>query len=352
MKKIGIMTFHYVDNYGAVIQAWALKKILLSYFDCEAEIINYVPEGYKIMPYDMSKEGILQMKRKRNEYEKFLADKCSINSDIIHKVEGNNYEIYCVGSDQVWNMRLRETKDQEYLFPNLSESARRFSYATSLGGKMKKEYIEAFKNTLSLFDKVSIRESSSIDEIKELVNDRIEVTLDPALLLNSDDYSELIEEPDFPCENYIFFFTYPIGEAIRKIIPFVNMMANKTGMKVIHSCVNEPEYTVVNNAGMMMYEGIGQFLWYIKNASIVVTTSYHCMILASLFGKQTYVYNVNNGKERFEELEDVLGMRDNMVDDDWLIKQWDFSYGNKINKYELQNRKKKSLDFLKKAIEK
>ena len=43
MKKIGILTFHYADNYGAVLQAYALRKVLNTFEDCEAEIINYVP---------------------------------------------------------------------------------------------------------------------------------------------------------------------------------------------------------------------------------------------------------------------------------------------------------------------
>ena len=40
MKNIGILTFHYVDNYGAVLQAWALRKVLNNMSGVTAEIIN------------------------------------------------------------------------------------------------------------------------------------------------------------------------------------------------------------------------------------------------------------------------------------------------------------------------
>ena len=40
MKKVGILTFHDAHNYGAVLQAYALKKYLIN-LGLDATIINY-----------------------------------------------------------------------------------------------------------------------------------------------------------------------------------------------------------------------------------------------------------------------------------------------------------------------
>ena len=64
MKKIGIATFHYADNYGAVLQAYALRKTINGFDSCQAELINYVPNGYEIFPYEASAIGISCMRKK------------------------------------------------------------------------------------------------------------------------------------------------------------------------------------------------------------------------------------------------------------------------------------------------
>ena len=79
MKKIGIATFHYADNYGAVLQAYALRRTINCIEGCQAELINYVPSGYMIHPYEASVTGISNMKKKRVLYEKFLQEYCNIN---------------------------------------------------------------------------------------------------------------------------------------------------------------------------------------------------------------------------------------------------------------------------------
>ena len=43
--KIGIFTFHWATNYGAILQAYALQEYLKSQGN-EVEIINYKPKKY------------------------------------------------------------------------------------------------------------------------------------------------------------------------------------------------------------------------------------------------------------------------------------------------------------------
>jgi hypothetical protein len=42
MRKIGILTFHWANSFGAILQAYALNKLLID-MGYDAEIINFLP---------------------------------------------------------------------------------------------------------------------------------------------------------------------------------------------------------------------------------------------------------------------------------------------------------------------
>ena len=351
MKKIGILTFHYVDNYGAVLQAWALRTALNRMNDIHAEIINYIPNDYKIRPYIFDQKGISAMEGKRRLYEKFLVEKCGMSESCTHTVSGMGFDYCCVGSDQVWNMAFRENITHEYLFPNLNDNITRFSYAASIGGKIKGKDTQLFREHLSKFNAVSVREECNIDELKKAgISDVISV-VDPTLLLSEDDYSELIEEPEYKPENYVFFFSYPIGEDMRRYAPYVNRLAIENNLNVLHSFPAAPQNLFVHNYGSMMYEGIGQFLWYMKNASVIVTTSYHGAIFGKMFSRPTYILCRETGKERFEQLDKVLNHTCSFVRKDWMTEKWDIGSVTNKSDEELEKWKEKSLSFLRSVID-
>lgn len=45
MKKVGIVTFHRADNYGAVLQNYALQKAVGDW--CNVETVNYKCDFWK-----------------------------------------------------------------------------------------------------------------------------------------------------------------------------------------------------------------------------------------------------------------------------------------------------------------
>ena len=344
MKNIGILTFHYVDNYGAVLQAWALRKVLNSMPGVNAEIINYIPDGYMIWPYICSEKGISDMKRKRERYEFFLTEKCGITDGRINQVSGDGYDYCCVGSDQVWNLKFRENATYEYLFPNLNDDVPRFSYAPSIGGMIEEKDKGRFLEWLSRFKSISVREEYSVGDLARMGVSGAVTVIDPTLLLQEKDYEALIEEPENKPDKYIFFFSYPIDEDMRRYAPFVNRLAIENGLNIMHSFPDAPAHLFICDCGSMMYEGIGEFLWYMKHASVVVTTSYHGAIFGRLFDHPTYIIRRNTGWGRFEHLNKIMGLENAVVSDDWLMKNWDID--RYYAKDELDIWRRKSINFL------
>lgn len=317
MKKIGILTFHYADNYGAVLQAYALRKVLNTFEDCEAEIINYVPSGYKMRLHEKRGNAVTKLRERRSKIELFLREQCKVDVPMLSSVQGNEYDYYCVGSDQVWNTQLPENSEYEYFLPHLDNDAVRFSYAASVGIEMTQVQETVFETYIPKFSHISLREREYIDSFSVFTNKKCHHVLDPTLLLEQVDYELLIErktEGDLPYKKpYVLFFWYHIEDDLFRCVEFVNALARKFGLAVVHSVPDAPAYMFCENCGYMMYSGIEEFLLIVKNADFVVTNSYHGTIFAMQFERPFYMFISKNRGSRLDNLVEMFGLEERVV---------------------------------------
>jgi hypothetical protein len=134
MKKIGILTFHYSNNYGGVLQSFALQKSIES-MGYDSEIINFIPSSYRptsiknnlgisknIFKSKIEDLNIITIAKKINimkEYSNTITEKFDIFRNNEMKLSKrvdensiemilNNYDVIIVGSDQVWNPTQRK----------------------------------------------------------------------------------------------------------------------------------------------------------------------------------------------------------------------------------------------------
>lgn len=351
MKKIGILTFHYADNYGAVLQAYALRKIMNSLPNCKAEIINYIPEWFVYHPYKSDKHAKYLLEEKRRCVERFLMDECGICTPKISEVRGKDFDYYCVGSDQVWNLEIPIAKDLEYFLPHLDSDAVRIAYAASIGMEVEKINKSVFETYLPQFKKISLREGSYIEYINQICNVNCEEVLDPTLLLDKRDYESLLAQDKREEVPYILFFWYELDDSLMKGVEFANTLSRKYGISIIHSIMNAPSYMFCNNAGCMMYEGIEGFLWYVKHAKFVVTNSFHGSIFAIQFAIPFYIFISEIRRSRLDNLIKTLGIEERVVkgyvNPSEINDNIDF--GSIRNKIEMGT--KHSIDFLKEALD-
>ncbi|TCL58125.1 polysaccharide pyruvyl transferase [Kineothrix alysoides] len=350
MKKIGILTFHYADNYGAVLQAYALRRVINVLPDCVAEIINFVPKEftYSLYKNDIKSRQLLCGKRKK--FEDFLQKTCGISSPMISKVEGNQYDYYCVGSDQVWNIMLG---DVEFFLPHLDENAIRISYAASIGMSSEKvyEYKDLFEKHVSKFKEISLREQAHVDFIQTVCHKECQCVLDPTLLLKTEDYSAIITEDHVKNKPFILFFWLFHDDNLMKGIEFVNTLSRKYGLPIVHTVADAKSYMFNMDYGNVFYEGVDYFLWYIKNASFVVTNSYHATLFSMQFKTPFYTFLVDKMSSRMNTLSKKFGICDRMVNSyinpGKLDDNIDFGYIEE----RLIVERDKSIDFLKAALD-
>lgn len=313
MKTVGILTFHYADNYGAVLQTYALRKKINSLADCGAEIINFAPKGFSYSLYKNEEKARQSLIYKRQLFEEFLKDKCGVSGTMISKITGNQYDYYCVGSDQVWNLNFA---DMEFFLPHIDEDAVRISYAASIGMGLAKAYQqkEIFQKYVSKFKAVSLREREYVDFIRNVCKKECRCVLDPTLLLEESDYTDIVSKDRLKNESFIFFFWLKHDDRLMQGVEFANTVSRKYHLPIVHSIADAGKYMFNMDAGCMMYEGVENFLWYIKNAKFVITNSYHATLFSIQFRTPFYTFVVKSMRSRIDTLVETLGIGDRVVE--------------------------------------
>ena len=148
--KIGILTFHNVPNYGAVLQAFALKSFVEKNFDAKTFIVDYKCVGnddsfknikqsfykinnvlkriYKIAQFDF------YIGRKYDykiiKFEDFKKSYLSVSE---LKDTLKDFDVILCGSDQIWNPRITNGFQDVYFGVKKPKTTKYISYAASCG---------------------------------------------------------------------------------------------------------------------------------------------------------------------------------------------------------------------------
>lgn len=206
MKKIGIFTFHRSINYGAFMQAYSLsKRIQKHYPDAKVEIIDYTsklmddhyvprinrsairnPQGYllKKKQYKLFKEALARLP---------LSEKQMSNdgrTEYVLKAYENDYDVFVVGSDAVWNWCKRGFPNPYIM--NFEKDVKKLSYAASAYG-MDSSYVKDdekayFAASLERFEFIGVRDNYTASLVKNVCPSAVpEYTCDPTVLLDMND---------------------------------------------------------------------------------------------------------------------------------------------------------------------
>ena len=149
MNRVGILTFHSANNFGALLQAVSLQKTIIERGNVECELIDYEPEfirkDYSISPFkNMHPKVIIKSalripdKIKRNsKFQTFREENTVCSKQCLSEGDFknicNSFDEIVVGSDQVWNYNLTE-HDMHYFLPEIGASVKKVAYAASTGG--------------------------------------------------------------------------------------------------------------------------------------------------------------------------------------------------------------------------
>ncbi len=319
MKKLGICVCYQHRNYGSQLQSYATTAELKRR-GIDFEIIRYQK---KITPSLLFKfipnllDPVFINDRIIENYQKKLVLKLhpalKQNNDIRNKAfdsfsktrfqnlspvyygyqelreQARKYTAVMVGSDQLWSPSGINSDFYNLMFA--PDGAVKISYAASFGvSQIKPKYKKKYKTFLNRLQYISVRENSGKQIVESLSSNKAEVTVDPVLLLDAQQWLE--EIPDNRLYNEPYIFAYFLGKT-PEYREAVNKFAKKKGLKI----VSEPHMDTYNKADKNFGDynpynvGPAEFVNLIRHAEYIFTDSFHGSVFSMLYKKKFMIFN-------------------------------------------------------------
>lgn len=354
--KIGIITHHYVKNFGAYMQVIALIS-LIKYIshDINIEIIDYrvkVHEsansihffGFKPQRGD-SLFGFVQKIRLFFTHIRF-ENSLPRSKRVKNAKEINllNYDLIIVGSDEVWNFNDIAYSPIKF---GINICSPHITYAASAGGSTAKDkdIPEVVKLGIKSFQKIAVRDEKTEELVIALTGCKVVRTLDPV---------------------YLYDYELPVRDTIR-------VWATKKPYVLIYDCrlVDKQIYDILEYAEINDYNilGAGEYRkWYttvdtvnitpyewaylFKNATVVVTGTFHGTSFSLKYNRQFVSYLTEQNRiNKVESLLAEFGLENRIIDTtgniiEVLNRPIEYEHINMV----IEKRKKESLDYINECI--
>ncbi|MFP8890760.1 polysaccharide pyruvyl transferase family protein [Natrialbaceae archaeon A-CW2] len=301
MSKTGILTYHNNENKGAILQALCLTKALSHLFNEEVEVIEYRTASKerkrKIKTIITKKPSQIPRRIKdRQCCESFIREEFNISDDSIitddHEeatewLESQEYNILVTGSDEVWKINNRQTSWRSKLspkrpFPNLYHldprlSAAKVAYAASANTvefkELNKSQRELFKEHLTAYDHISVRDNHTERMLEHLGIDNVSRVPDPTIMweIPTRDVRSVLEQNGIDTDEKILGFHGPNNDLFEAICHEYR----QRGYQIV--AINGSQYADLDLRG-----AVDPFEYYSLYAhfDMVVTSSLHSTIFS------------------------------------------------------------------------
>ncbi len=364
MKKVKILTFHNAENYGANLQAYALKEVLKD-MDTNPSFINYqdkhILKDYKLMKMNSLKSSFSSLwymprnlKRKKS-FKSFCVTyldgdtkKYYTKEDIEKDIDSETMLV--AGSDQIFNLKLTDGLSDIYTLNFKKENTNKLIYGASVGNdELLEANKEKFKEKLKDLKCISVREENIAKSLEKILNKKVEKVLDPTLLLERKKWEELInKEKTVNLDDTKYILVYTLFEDSR-ITKIADYLSQKTGLKVIHF----RKYNAYKNELMSMYtKGPADFVNAFKNAEYIVTNSFHGLVFSIIFERKQYILMPESRGGRLKDLIGLTGLEKRAVNslEDVINKDLNENIDYVSVKDKLNKEKEKSMEYLRGGI--
>ncbi len=356
-KSVGVITFHNYDNYGAILQSYALQRRLIEN-GTDSEIVDYnckyINNPFSIntlkkkgaFNYVYGAIGHICYIPRRYLCNKFreLINYSEEMTDENRKEIGRKYDAYIAGSDQIWDYKLTDF-DHTYFLDFVDESKKKFSYAASLGEALPpEEYQAEYTRMLSSFDHIIVREDYGADLVEKMIGKRPDVACDPTLLLTAEEWKEVASRKRQK-DKYILVYQLGINP---ELVDFVKRLKDKTGLKVIY--IPFPLVGVMK-CKLELTIGPKEWLALFRDAEYVVSDSFHGIVFSLIFNHDFFAMtNGHHRNKRVEQLLKKVRLENRTIEDvpdEQLTESIDFTFANQA----IAEYREESLEKLKGLIE-
>ena len=351
--KIGIITILYAENYGAVLQCYALKEKLKEIYGENVTVIDYCSPndriGYGIFYNTLLKKHhwksylkylikipfVIQQKIKRkkvfNSFRKTFI--CPKNSDF--------FDIIFYGSDQIWAYSKDFGGYNPVYWGEKYNSKVKMAYSASMG-QISHVDDNFIRKHISNFNYISVRE----DDLKVFITgftDKVVIqTLDPTLLLNKTKWNSFCYDRNLFDNEYILVYNLNDNSIVKQL---AIKLSNETSLNIVEILGQTSLFETLKRKSTFSPE---EFVSLFKYATYIVTSSFHGTVFSLIFHKNFWVSQNHNSK-RVENLLSSFRYNDRFVTNDNVNVLQPIDYNGFENKLEVL--RKTSELYLKNAID-
>jgi coenzyme F420-reducing hydrogenase beta subunit len=302
-KRVGILNYNmpwvndvkYV-NYGSSLLDYALERVIAK-LGYDAATINNYNTFWGGGDTDVSpKSRVWQFREKYLNLLGFVAGKSDLQAHILPKLD-----TVVIGSEQLW----AETRNYVFWGDWVCGKKGLISYAVSFGDGKMPDPDEKKVKCLRRFDSLSVREKSAVGIVKDYAGLDAELALDPALLIDAEEYQQIIDgdaPPAPPARYAAFYFIYPqpLTDLYKNdSLPFI-----KSEMDLVNASKDD-----------FGPRSFGDWLNIMKNAELVITDSFHGVCFAILYRRRFVYIRRASFNEKVFDLLDRLGLGRGMTAD-------------------------------------
>lgn len=356
-KRIAILTFWGVPNYGAFAQAYALSKVLkryysndkvmhlaylhkkhfLLYFKSSRPCVTSIKSFFSISYYKSFFKYIINPFLKCSEFERDWNSIEHLKIRNEHVLENTYFDIVVTGSDAIWEYSLPEFGNDVHLIGNNLKCGMLVSYAASFGKmNISDSFYPFIREGLNKYDAISVRDMNSKYIVDKLMQkDCATVVLDPTLVY---DFKSDTSIPSSEYKNYILVYG---NDFSAKLIDDVVAYAHKNKLMIVGAGI-APDWCDIKLRNIGPKAWIGMF----KDAEFVVTCTFHGLMFGLNFEKKIVFNQVEYVKQRSTTLLKTLGLYDlyknEVILENSLNYNWDYSLINK----KLAQMRERSVKFI------
>ena len=307
--EIKIITLHSLFNPGSALQAFALQKYLSNNND--VKIIDYRPAYTR---YGISRLKALVRKvlffrlrmRQTRKFHKFMQKYMNLTKTFFcYKSLKNanlHADLFIAGSDQLWNTDFPCGNDNAF-YLDFVKNSKKISYSTSVGKKnIDKKNLNRIKMFSDSFSSIAVRERDTSVQLSEKLGRNVAWVCDPVFLLDVGVYDAMIEQKSHFLKPYAFIYLSPKSQMLDTLVQYYR---SKGLMIVLGGGYNKSRCDCDVHVKDM---GPLDFLNFIKNADVVVSTSFHATAFCHIFHKDFVTILPPKNGERIASLLDQTGL--------------------------------------------
>lgn len=328
--KIGILTYHRAENYGALLQAYALRTYLQSKGH-EVSFVDYWPD-YHVNYFKLFawKRFMAANWKGKIEYllgatvwlcprmtrskrlQRFIHERLGVTGKPRYNEKTKateHYDVVVYGSDQIWRKQNMDGVgfDDWYFGAENVVTGKKIVYAGSMGTVKTTEKDDAYvKKMMQNFERISVREAD-LDSYLKGLGVASQQVIDPVFLLSKEEWEAVVDKKQEKRKYILFYNLLNKPESVR----FAERLSKETGLPIKE--LNKK--MSFKHLGKRYISGasVEEFLRMIKDAEYVVSNSFHGVAFSIIFQKQFYAVGMGERANRAKTLLSSSGIPERYV---------------------------------------